>query len=151
MEGRQLEPGENGSQPIGSVELVCVDPKQVREVWPQVSPLLRAACHRTKLNAFADIEADILAGRSLLWLAWNGKTVDAAAATILINSEGGKVCIITVCGGSGMKRWLSLLGQIEIYAAGEGCTRLRIFGRKGWLRVLQGFEQQYVIMDKQLS
>jgi hypothetical protein len=29
--------------------------------------------HRTKLNAFADIEADILSGRSLLWIAWNGK------------------------------------------------------------------------------
>ena len=78
--------------------------------------MLKAACHRTKLNAFADIEADILSGRSLLWMAWNGRTVESAAATILINSEIGKVCIITVCGGSDMKRWLPLIGQIEAYA-----------------------------------
>ena len=134
-----------------TVELVCVDPKRVDEFWPHVSPLLKAACQRTKLNAFADIEADILSGRSLLWMAWNGRAVESAAATILINSEIGKVCIITVCGGSDLERWLPLIDQIEGYAKAEGCKRLRIFGRKGWLCVLDGFEAKHVIMDKALG
>jgi hypothetical protein len=134
-----------------SAELVCVDPKRVGELWPHISPLLRAACRRTELNAFADIEADILAGRSLLWIAWNGQAVEAAAATILINSEIGKVCIITACGGAAMKRWLPLIKEIENYARDEGCTRVRIFGRKGWLRVLEGFEAKHIIMDKELD
>jgi hypothetical protein len=134
-----------------TVELVCVEPDQVSELWPHVSPLLKAACCRTKLNAFADIEADILAGRSLLWMAWNGRTVESAAATILINSEIGKVCIITVCGGSDMKRWLPLIEQIEAYARAEGCKRVRIYGRKGWLQLLDGFEEKHVIMDKELG
>ncbi|MDP1868255.1 MAG: hypothetical protein Q8L13_18205 [Bradyrhizobium sp.] len=134
-----------------TAELVCVDPKRVHELWPCVSPLLKAACYRTKLNAFEDIEADILAGRSLLWVAWNGRTVVAAVATILINSEIGKVCIITVCGGSDMKRWLPLIDQIENYAKLEGCKRVRIYGRKGWLHVLEGFEERHVIMDKELT
>jgi hypothetical protein len=133
-----------------SAELVCVDPKRVSEVWPHVSSLLKGACRRTRLNAFEDIEADILAGRSLLWMAWSGGAIESAAATILINSELGKVCIITVCGGSDMKRWLPLIGQIESYARREGCARVRIYGRKGWLRVLDRYEQQYVIMDKEL-
>ena len=130
--------------------LVCVDPKQVGEVWPHVSALLKGACCRTRLNAFADIEADILADRSLLWLAWNGGAIESAAATLLIKSESDKVCIITVCGGSGMKHWLHLVGQIEDYARREGCTRMRIYGRRGWLRLLDGYEQKYVIMDKEL-
>ena len=133
------------------VELVCVDPTRVAEVWPLASPLLKAACYRTKLNAFADIEADILGGRSLLWVAWNGRAVESAAATILINSEIGKVCIITVCGGSDMKRWLPLINQIEAYATREGCKRTRIYGRKGWLHVLDGYEEKHVIMDKQMD
>lgn len=41
-----------------------------------------------------------------------------------------------------MKRWLPLIDQIEIYARAEGCRRVRIFGRKGWLRALEGFEQK---------
>jgi hypothetical protein len=133
-----------------SAELICVDPQRVHEIWPHVSPLLAAACRRTGLNAFSEIESDILAGRSLLWGAWNGSAIEAAAATVLINSEIGKVCIITVCGGSRMKRWLSLLGQIEDYAKHEDCARIRIYGRKGWLRVLEGFQQRYVIIDKEL-
>jgi len=134
-----------------SAELVCIDPKRVSEAWPHVSPLLKAACHRTGLNAFSDIEADIVAGRSLLWVAWNGQAIESAAATILINSGSGKVCIITACGGSDMKRWLPLIGQIENYARREGCARIRIYGRKGWLRVLDGYEQKHVIMDKELG
>jgi hypothetical protein len=132
-------------------ELVCVDPDRVHEIWPLVRPLLKAACYRTKLNAFEDIEADILSGRSLLWMAWNGMTVESAAATALINSEIGKVCVITVCGGSDMKRWLPLIGQIETYAGAEGCKRVRIYGRKGWLHVLDGYEEKHIIMDKELN
>lgn len=134
-----------------SAELICVDPKRVREIWPHVAPLLKAACVRTELNAFADIESDILSGRSLLWLAWNGEALEAAAATILINSEIGKVCIITVCGGHHMRRWLPLIAEIENCARAEGCIRVRIFGRKGWLRVLEGFEEKHIIMDKDLN
>ncbi len=135
---------------LSAPELLCVDPARVNEIWPYAGPLLKAACYRTKLNAFSDIEADVLAGRSLLWVAWTGRTISAAAATILINSEIGKVCIITACGGYGMKLWLPLLEQVEDYAEAEGCTRVRIYGRKGWTRVLAGYEPKHVIMDKKL-
>jgi hypothetical protein len=67
------------------VELVCIDPARVG--WPQVSPLLKAACHRNKLSAFADIEADLLQPA----VDHNGRSAESAAGTILINSEVGKV------------------------------------------------------------
>jgi hypothetical protein len=134
-----------------SAELVCVDPDRVHEVWPHAAPLLQAACRRTTLNCLVDLEADILGGRSLLWLAWDGRRIVAAAATILIRSEIGRVCIITACGGRDMPRWLPLIDHIEAYARAEGCRRVRIFGRKGWLRVLEGFEEKHIIMDKDLS
>ncbi len=102
-------------------------------------------------SALFTIEADILAGCGLLWMAWSGRAVQSAAATILINSEIGKVCVITVCGGSDMRRRLPLIDQIETYARDEGCTRVRIYGRKGWLHVLDGYEEKHVIMDKELS
>ena len=133
-----------------STDLVCIEPAHIREVWPHVRPLLEKASRRTGLNAFADFEADILAGRSLVWIAWNGNTIEAAAATILINSDPGKVCVITLCAGRQMSRWLSLIDRIEDYAREEGCTRIRIFGRKGWLRVLEGFAASHVVMDKAL-
>lgn len=132
-------------------ELVCIEPARIHEVWPHVRPLLQRACRRTGLNAFAEIETDILAGRSLVWIAWSGCAIEAAAATSLIHSDRGKVCVITLCAGRAMKRWLTLIERIETYACDEGCERMRIFGRKGWVRALEGYQAKYVIMDKELG
>jgi hypothetical protein len=135
-------------------ELVCVDPTRVHEIWPHVAPLLRQAILRTGLSAFADIERDILAGRALLWLAVGGEVgrlaIEAVASTSLQQTDAGKVCVITACAGANMARWLPLISSIEVYAREEGCTRVRIFGRKGWLRALEGFRAKHVILDKEL-
>jgi hypothetical protein len=50
-----------------------------------------------------------------------------------------------------MKRWLPLIEQIEAYAKREGCMRVRIYGRKGWSRVLKNYEERFSIMDKELN
>jgi hypothetical protein len=135
----------------GNPRLVCIDPEHVRSIWPLMAPLLRQAIARTGLSAFATIERDILDGASLLWGAWNGSVIEAAASTSLQQTDAGKVCIITACAGTCMTRWLPLLRGIETYAQAEGCRCVRIFGRKGWVRVLEGYEQTYAIVDKRLS
>jgi hypothetical protein len=132
-------------------ELVCIDPGRVGEVWPFASALLKRSIERTGLAAFETFERDILDGVSLLWIAWNGLDIEAAASTTLQQTDAGKVCVITACAGADMTRWLPLIGGIEAYAQAEGCHRVRIFGRKGWARVLDGYEQTYAIIDKRLT
>jgi hypothetical protein len=131
--------------------LVCINPEHVREIWPLAVRLLKEAIRNTGLSAFATIERDILDGLSLLWIAWNGQDIEAAAATSLQQTEAGKVCVITACAGADMTRWLPLIRGIEAYAQAEGCHCVRIFGRKGWARVLDGYEQTYAIIDKRLK
>ena len=137
-----------------SAELVCVDPGRVREVWSVVAPLLRRATARTGLSAFVDIERDILSGNALLWIAVSGDgsalAIDAVASTCLQPTDAGKVCVITACAGAGMSRWLPLISGIESYARDEGCSCVRIFGRKGWLRVLEGYRAKHIILDREL-
>jgi hypothetical protein len=135
----------------GSTRLVCIDPEHVHAVWPLVAPLLKQAIVKTGLSAFAAIERDILDGNSLLWIAWNGSVVEAAASTSLQQTDAGKVCIITACAGTGMARWLPLIRGVEAYAQAEGCRCVRIFGRRGWARALDGYEEAYSIIDKRLS
>jgi hypothetical protein len=140
---------------LPSAELVCVDPKRVHEIWPAIAPLLRRATARTGLSAFADIERDVLAGHALLWLAVSGEgsalAIDAAASTCLQHTDTGKVCVVTACAGANMSRWLPLISGIENYARDEGCACVRIFGRRGWLRVLEGYRESYVVMDRELN
>lgn len=139
------------SEPLSSTELACIDPSRAPEIWPSVAPLLKQAIARTRLAQFATIEREILGGLSLLWVAWNSRGIEAAASTSLQQTDAGKVCVITACAGSDMARWLPLIRGIESYAREEGCCCVRIFGRKGWARVLGGYEQTYAVIDKRLK
>lgn len=132
------------------VKLLCVNPDHVSGVWPTVRDLIRRAIERTKLSDFATVEADVLAGKHLLWIAWNGQTVEAAATTQLINIVNRKICVIVACGGSDRKRWLPLIDGIEDFAKQEGCAEMRIYGRKGWERALKGYRSRHVVLGKDL-
>ena len=127
--------------------LVCVDPKRIDEIWPHAKHLIRCAIERTSLSSFDDIEKDILDGKQLLWLAWSGESIEAAATTQLVIPR----CILTACAGANRERWLPLFSKIEQYAKDEGCSTMRIIGRKGWERVLDGYRVEYVILEKALS
>lgn len=131
-------------------QLLCVPPANVRQIWPHASPLIEKAMLRGGLNRFADIERDVLDGCALLWLASNGETIEAAAVTQLRQTEQRKVCILVACGGSDMKRWLALLDGIEVYAKAEGCDAMRIYGRRGWQRMLPHYQLARVILERKL-
>lgn len=133
------------------MQLLCVSPDLVRDFWPVAEPFLKSAMVRTGLGLFNDVAADLFAGKSLLWIAWDGAAVEAAAATQLQATENGLVCVIVACGGRRLGRWLPLLAEIEAYAAKEGCSAVRIFGRMGWQRVLSGYRPSNVVLDKPLT
>jgi hypothetical protein len=131
-------------------DLVCVDPKRVHEVWHLAEPLLKSAILRTGLSAWQDIEYDILYGEALLWLCVDDGEILCAGSTALQDVDAGRVCVITACGGSNMKLWLPLLSKIEQYARDEKCIAVRIYGRRGWLRVLDGYHETNVVLDREL-
>lgn len=130
--------------------MVCVDPAQIRAIWPHAAHLIRSAVLRTGLSDFQEIEDSILDGDALLWLAWNGKQIEAAASTILQKANGNLSCVIVACGGNDMGRWVGLIEKIEKYAKDEGCISTRIVGRRGWLRALEGYRAEYAIMEKRI-
>ncbi len=137
------------SKPLFAPQLVCVDPRHIAELWPYVVPVLKAAVARTGLSSFDEIESDVLAGRSLLWLAWSDQ-IEAAATTALVENDTSKICVLTACGGKGVRRWLALLEKIEEYAKAEGCSRMRILGRKGWQRVLGTYHITNIVLERDL-
>ena len=132
------------------VKLSCVDPVQIEEFWPFARPLIEKAIKRTNLSRWCDAEHAILRGDELLWLAHEGEKIEAAATTHLTKGDGGPVCIITACGGENMEQWLPLIAGIEKYARAEGCSCVRIFGRKGWLRVLDDYHVEHVVLERSL-
>src|SRR5689334_24135377 len=116
--------------------LVCVDPARVHEVWPHVRCLIAAAMRRGGVGDVGDVARALRDGAALLWLAWDGERIIAAAVTEIAQFGGEKLCAILACGGTGFARFGHLIGGLEHYARAEGCVRMRICGRKGWVRLL---------------
>jgi hypothetical protein len=75
---------------------------------------------------------------------------------MLAATEWRKVCEIIACGGKGMRSprgqgWLHLIEKIEDYARAEGCSTVRVVGRKGWKRMLTDYRARRVILEKEIA
>lgn len=136
---------------LPSDEVLCVDPKQVEKIWPHAKAFIVSAFEGRDTDAtFEGTEADVLCGLSLLWIAWIDDKVRAAVTTSLIMTPRHKVCVLTAGGGNDLGRWLRFLTKIEAYARDEGCDRVRVVGRKGWSKMLPGYHEPWVTLDKRL-
>ena len=150
---------EPSSVPEGECQAVCVDPARLHEAWPPVAPLIRRAVERGGLGDAGQLERDLHNGSALLWLAWDprsatepgGTRIEAAAVTQLDAANGRKFCTIAACGGRGLKRWRALIGALERFAREEGCTSMRIYGRRGWARVLPDYRLHSIVLEKELD
>jgi hypothetical protein len=132
------------------VEAICVDPKQVAEIWPAVSALIKPAL-TDGLTDYDTVAHDVIAGRALLWLVWDGVDIHAAAVTALSVSNGRKFCTIVACGGRELPKWKFLIGRLEQFAKDEGCRSIVIMGRRGWAREFKAYQLVSVTLEKELA
>ena len=132
--------------------LICVDPARVHGFWPHAAPLIKAAMAKGRLTDHAEVAQRVRDGRALLWLGWDGNAIRAAAVTELSAANGERFCTIVACGAQrgDRSRWLPLLAGLENYARAEGCTTMRVFGRRGWLKLLPDYRAARVILEKPL-
>lgn len=130
------------------MQLVCIPPHQAKQAWDLVGHFIVRAMERGGVGDAGPVYADVVAGRSLLWVALDQRGVAAAAVTEITEAFGQRICTIVACGGWRVWRWLHLINGLEDYARAEGCARSRIIGRKGWLRLLPGYKAKAIIMDK---
>ena len=122
-----------------------MDPNRVAEIWPHVAPLVKRAVDRG-FSRFSIIEANVLDGMHLLWLAVDDNKIVGVAVTGLV----GDACEIIAAAGADVRSWIHLIGPIEDYARAEGRKRMRIIGRQGWKRLLPDYKQQAVVLERKL-
>lgn len=132
------------------IHCICIDPRFVERVWPLVAPLIRAAMRKGRVSDFADVERAVLDGMQLLWVAADRSAIWAAAVTELAHVSGEKVCTIVACGGRERKRWLPLKAELESFARAEGCTAMRIHGRRGWAREFPDYRLTSITLEKEI-
>jgi hypothetical protein len=129
---------------------VCVPPAHVHRFWPHASALVKSAIVRGGLSDFAAIERAVLSGEMFLWVAWDRHRIAAAVVTQLTGTGAAKTGTIVACAGRGLKRYEHLRSVLEDHFRSEGCSRVRVMGRPGWLRKLTDYSLKAIVLEKKL-
>ncbi len=129
---------------------LCVAPDRAAAFWPHVSALIRSAMIRGGLNDFAGIERAVLSGDMLLWIAWDGEAITAAAVTQLSLFEGRKVGTVAAFARKGLDDFAPHLAMLEDHFRAEGCEACRILGRPGWKRMFPDYQTKAIVLEKAL-
>lgn len=125
-------------------ELVFIPTDTVAQVWALGAPFIESGLKGSEVSPEV-LKDECEHGDAQLWFAWSDH-LEAAAATRI--NDG--VCVLVSCGGKARSRWLWMLDDIEQWAKTQGCNTMRIFGRKGWGRVLKDYHTARLVLDKEI-
>lgn len=117
-------------------------------IWPYCEGMIDKAMRRNDISDMPSVRDDVLNGRALLWIIWDGAAIAAAGVTKIVKPYDTKICILVACGGSA--DWRAVTDIVESYARAEGCAITRIFGPKAWGRKLNGYKVTRAVLDKEI-
>lgn len=134
------------------LEEVKVKVGDIDLVWPVVLPMLQRAID------FNDGDFDgnhvferLMEDTMQLFVGYNTDDIIYAAVTELIPYQYNKALRIVLMGGKQINSWVDTK-TFEKFGKLEGCNRIEIVGRKGWVKKLisRGYKQTHYIVTKEL-
>lgn len=129
-----------------------VPANEAEQVWPEVRKYIVAALKASDWGHAPFQVLDLIKGGVLYLAVIEDAGIYIAAATIQITDyKTFKRCRVQLCGGEDMNLWIDHIHSIEDFARSLGCDAARIVGRKGWARVLDGWQETGVVLDKRLA
>ena len=129
--------------------LVCYSADQIPYVWDKVEPHIKRATDRFPSYCPEDILEGLCNKSMQLWCWQTHYTIEAAMVTTIQEDAEHKFCLLLAVGGEAMNEWKDRLPIVEEWAKEAGCTRMKIYGRIGWSRVL-GYKVDYSKMSKEI-
>ena len=87
-----------------------------------------------------------------LWIAWSERILCACVTQIEISKRKRFLTILFI-GGEKMELWLEYMNLMIDFAKANECDEIRVFGRKGWGRVLNsfGFDNPLSLFRKKIN
>lgn len=105
---------------------------QIPSVWDRAKPSIQKALDRGSRNTLDEIYEGLLKSEMQLWL-WD---LDSLVTALKIDPLGNKACVLVTCAGKCMSDWIQYLPLVEDWAKDEGATEMKVYGRRGWSRVI---------------
>ena len=139
------------------IELVRLSTKDAVYYWDAVTPLIIKGLERTDGEySLKDYQDYIESQYWDLWIAvnLNTKEIQGVAVTEIIEHPNfNELLMRMVIGKQFNKFLLETETQFQEFAKENNCKRLVLYGRKGWLRVLNkiNWKEGYTVMTKNIE
>lgn len=125
---------------------------EVDKYWPRVAPLIQKALdiqdewtldsvYRKLVNSDDPVPMQL----------WYIPDTGAIISQVQTFPSGIRKCLLFLGGGSSLDQSLHLHDEIVNWARKfRGCHAMVIYGRRGWLKALDGYAEKQVIMEKRI-
>lgn len=126
----------------GNVIARVVDPKDLPNIWGEVSELLAPACDRSHgQDTIQTLRASLMRGNEGLFVVQDGDGIIGAVTYQTTDFDTGlRLLDINYAGGVAMSTQMpAVIEMFHRLKAAYMCDRVRIMGRKGWVRYMQQF------------
>lgn len=134
------------------MNLFCLSPSQVAERWEDFAPHFERFERVSGDMSAEQVRAAAVTSSMQLWGVQDAHGVKGMVATEICRTALGNLCVIRIaCGGAEVGAQSKLLDAIGAWAQGLGCSRVRIYGRKGWLKRFPRFRPTGVIAEWRLN
>lgn len=123
----------------------------IGDYWPVASRLLAPAIERSQGDHSLETTLEALkSGHSQLWIVHGEEGIASAAVTsIAVYPTGQKWLEVAFLGGRDAENWANIaMDAAMTFAKERGCKGVRIFGRRGWLRRLDGIAETVTVFEK---
>jgi hypothetical protein len=133
------------------VSLFTANSDTLETLWPYAERHIRKVVEQTMIRSVEDIYHDLANGEKQLWLCEQHGVVSGIVITEIYATQRGNICCIWAASGDvGVEMLSPLFTQIEQWARSVECVALEIKGRRGWKRVLPGFKETAICLEKDL-
>ncbi len=124
--------------------------KEVDFYWHEALPLLAPAIESNGNHTAESILIGLKRAQLQLWCAFDQDKMIMAGITEIADYPKVRQCLLFLCGGKRMDLWLEALPYVEQWAKEQGCRKVLISGRRGWLRALKGYTERSIVIERDI-
>jgi hypothetical protein len=139
------------------MKTILLLPEEAVKYWNELSPMLQKSIdHGQNESTLTDYLRKVLNYKAQLWVFLdNDNQLKGCGLTQFLDYSTHKTLHIIACAGVDWATWSDGYYVVENFARDNGCKRVEMWGREGWLRrlpkVIPGWEQAYVVMTKEIE
>lgn len=134
-----------------SPRVFALQSSQIGEFWQFIAPFL------ARVDRFRDwtdegVRADLESARAQCWFLADEREIRGILITRIEETSAGKRGLLWIASGDCLEDGLRMYrDHVEPWFVSLGCKTSQVIGRKGWERVLPGYENAGIVLVKELT